>query len=248
LNYKYGGWHLTRTIAFSDTGKLYVSVGSSCNSCEETEEVRATILEMDADGKNQRIFAKGMRNAVGLKFVNGRLFATNMGQDKLGDEVPEDNLHIVQEGKNYGFPYCYEYKTRIIADAVYNKSAKRIDCKDVSQSFVGFAAHSSPLGLEYFDSKETDMRLKQSFLVALHGSSKRTLHRGYRLVRVRQGHAPEDFITGFIQGVKVLGRPAGILQISDNAFLFTDDYSGRVFYVFKKGKGQGNQPEPSHAN
>jgi glucose/arabinose dehydrogenase len=171
-----------------------------------------------------------------------------MGQDKLGDNIPEDNLHIVLDGKNYGFPYCYEYKTRIIADAVYNKSAKRIDCKDVPQSFVDFVAHSSPLDLEYFDSKETDARLKQSFLVALHGSSKRNLHRGYRLVRVRQGHAPENFITGFIQGVKVLGRPAGILQMSDNAFLFTDDYSGRVFYVFKKGKGQSNQPEPSHAN
>ena len=248
LNYKYGGWHLTRTIAFGDKGKLYVSVGSSCNSCEETEEIRATIVEMDTDGKNQHIFARGMRNAVGLKFFNGKLYATNMGQDKLGDDIPEDNLHIVEAGKNYGFPYCYEYKAKLIADAVYNKSAKRIDCKDVPLSLVGFGAHSSPLGLEYFDSKETDARLNQSFLVALHGSSKRTLHRGYRLVRVRKGHAPEDFITGFIQGVKVLGRPAGILQTGDNAFLFTDDYSGRVFYVYKKANAQNPQTEPSRSN
>ncbi len=248
LNYKYGGWHLTRTIAFTDKGKLYVSVGSSCNSCEETEEIRATIIEMDADGKNQRIFARGMRNAVGLKFANGKLYATNMGSDKLGDDMPEDNLFIVEDGKHYGFPYCYEYKSKVVADTIYNKSAKRIDCKDVPQSFVGFGAHSSPLGLEYFESKATDVRLNQSFLVALHGSSKRPLHRGYRLVRVRQGQALEDFITGFLQGVSVLGRPAGIMQMSNNAFLFTDDHFGRVFYVYKKKKEPNAQPEAPRSN
>src|SRR5262249_51083452 len=71
LNYKYGGWHLTRTIAFTGSGKLCVSVGSSCNACIEKEPVRASIIEMDPDGKNQRRFAKGIRNAVGLKFIHG---------------------------------------------------------------------------------------------------------------------------------------------------------------------------------
>src|SRR5215216_5194388 len=70
LNYKYGGWHLTRTIAIGENGKLYVSVGSSCNACEEKEPVRATVTEMYLDGKNQRVFAGGLRNAVGLKLVN----------------------------------------------------------------------------------------------------------------------------------------------------------------------------------
>jgi glucose/arabinose dehydrogenase len=75
LSYKYGGWHLTRTIAIGDNGKIYVSVGSSCNACEEKEEVRATILEMDPDGKNQKYFARGLRNAVGLRWIKGHLYA-----------------------------------------------------------------------------------------------------------------------------------------------------------------------------
>ena len=74
LDYKYGGWHLTRTIAFSPAGKLYVSVGSSCNSCVEKEKVRATVLEMDPDGKNSRVFAKGLRNAVSIKWIDGTLW------------------------------------------------------------------------------------------------------------------------------------------------------------------------------
>ncbi|MGH9758579.1 MAG: PQQ-dependent sugar dehydrogenase, partial [Candidatus Acidiferrales bacterium] len=74
LSYKYGGWHLTRTVAFSaekGAAKMYVSVGSSCNVCEEKEEIRATVSEMDPDGKNARIIARGLRNAVGLEFTGG---------------------------------------------------------------------------------------------------------------------------------------------------------------------------------
>ncbi len=235
LSYKYGGWHLTRTLAFNNKGKLYVSVGSSCNICEETEEIRATVLEMDADGKNQRTFVRGLRNAVGLKWANGQLFATNMGQDKLGDDKPQDTMYAVEENINYGWPYCYPYKSQIVADIQFSKSEKRVDCKDVPAPFVAFAAHSSPLGLEYFDAgKATDPKLKNSFLIALHGGSKRSLKRGYRLVRVRKGHPPHDFLTGFLQGATVLGRPADVFQIGANAFLFTDDHAGRVFYVYKK--------------
>lgn len=79
LDYKYGGWHLTRIIAVAPNGKFYVSVGSSCNACAEREKVRASVLEMNADGSEQRIFAKGLRNAVGLKWIGKFLFATNLG-------------------------------------------------------------------------------------------------------------------------------------------------------------------------
>lgn len=80
LNYKYGGWHLTRTVAIGGNNKLYVSVGSSCNACEETEDLRATILEMDLNGRHQRVYASGLRNAVGLRWINGKLVTTNMGR------------------------------------------------------------------------------------------------------------------------------------------------------------------------
>jgi glucose/arabinose dehydrogenase len=162
-----------------------------------------------------------------------------MGQDQLGDDIPRDTMHIVEENKNYGWPYCYSANSQIVADNQFSKSAKRIDCKDVPAPFATFGAHSSPLGLEFFDaSKATDARLRSSFLVALHGASKRSLKRGYRLVRVRKGSATQDFLTGFLQGVTVTGRPADVFQIGANAFLFTDDHAGRVFYVYKKN------PEP----
>lgn len=233
LNYKYGGWHLTRTIAIG-AGKLYVSVGSSCNACEEAEPIRATVLEMDLDGKNQTVFASGLRNAVGMRLVQGRLFVTNMGADHLGDFKPDDTMYAVEPNKNYGWPYCFQYRNRMYADAEFSKSDKKVDCNAVPAAYVGFSAHSSPLGFEYFDSSNKNPALADSFLVALHGSSKRSLRRGYSLMRVRKGGLVQDFITGFLRGGRVYGRPADVMSMRNNAFLFTDDYSGVVYYVFQK--------------
>jgi glucose/arabinose dehydrogenase len=235
LGYKYGGWHLTRTVVIGDNGKIYVSVGSSCNACEETEEVRASILEMDPDGKNRRYFARGLRNAVGLRWFNGQLFATNMGADDLGDNRPADTLYTIKDGANYGWPYCFQYGARVYVNQKYNALARKKNCRNVPSAYVAFAAHSSPLGLDHFDSSNT-AELNGSWLVALHGSTKKSLNRGYRLVRI-SGAAPsppDDFITGFLQGRKVNGRPADVLSFGTDAFLFTDDYAGVVYYVYKK--------------
>ena len=223
LGYKYGGWHLTRTVIVGGNGKIYIAVGSSCNACEEKEEVRATIVEMDPDGKNQRYFARGLRNAVGLRWTNGKLYATNMGSDHLGVNRPADTFYAIQGGKNYGWPYCFQAGARVYSDAKYNIDGK-FDCAQVPNALSAFPAHSSPLGLEYFDG---------SFLVALHGSTNKRLRRGYKVVRVSESGSMQDFITGFFDAGKINGRPADIFNYGRNAFLLTDDYSGVIYYVYR---------------
>ena len=231
LSYKYGGWHLTRTIAIADQ-KLYVSVGSSCNSCEEKEPIRASIVEMDLDGKNQKPFATGLRNAVGLKWINDRLFATNMGADHLGDDQPEDTFYRLSANQNYGFPYCFEYRGQRYVDPQYQKSANRINCGTIPLAYTAFAAHSAPLGFEYFDATHS-ATLQNSFLVALHGGSKRSLQRGYSVMQLHLGEVPTPFITGFLQNGTIYGRPVDILRVGANAFFLTDDHRGVIYYVFK---------------
>jgi glucose/arabinose dehydrogenase len=239
LSYKYGGWHLTRTIVVGGNNKIYVSVGSSCNACVEREEVRASILEMDPDGKNKRYFARGLRNAVGLRWVKDALFATNMGADHLGDERPADTMYAVREGANYGWPYCYQAGARRFADAKFNAGGKTMNCQNVPAAYAAFDAHSSPLGLEYFDGSHGP-ELRDSFLVALHGSTRQRLGHGYRVARLRAGRAgsiqPEDFIDGFLRAGRVRGRPADILNFGTDSFLLTDDYAGVVYYVYKTGR------------
>lgn len=244
LNYKYGGWHLTRTIAFGEKAnkdKLYISVGSSCNACEEKEEIRATVSVMDADGKNARIIASGLRNAVGLKIAEGKLYATNMGADHLGNDAPDDTMFALedevapsQERKNYGWPYCYFEKGAVHDDPKFAGAAKKADCGKVPVVFAWFAAHGSPLGLEYFDATTADPQLRGDFLVALHGSGHKELQRGYKVVRVGNDGAVSDFITGFLADGVVYGRPCDIFRMSADSFLLTDDHSGMIYFVRRK--------------
>ena len=233
LSYKYGGWHLTRTVAIGPNQKVYVAVGSSCNACEEKESVRAAIVEMDADGKNQRLFARGLRNSVGIKWVDGQLFATNMGSDHLGDQKPEETFYTIKPQQHYGWPYCYQYQSRVYADDQFKQSPQKVNCGTVPLAKATFAAHSAPLGLEYFAASEID-RLQQSFLIALHGGSKKSLQRGYQVDLVQPGKAPEPFITGFLQSGTIYGRPVDVLSLGTVGFLLTDDYSGVVYYISKR--------------
>ncbi len=229
LGYKYGGWHLTRTVLIGGNGKLYVSVGSSCNACEEKEDVRASILEMDPDGKNQRHFARGLRNAVGLRWVNGRLYATNMGSDHLGPNRPADTFYSMQTSANYGWPYCFQAGPKIYPDPKFNPGGAKFDCTKVPHALVAFDAHSSPLGFDHFD---------DSFLVALHGSTTKRLNRGYRVVRISESRPgiAEDFVTGFLASPTTInGRPADVFNF-ERGFLLTDDYSGVIYYVWRKDR------------
>jgi glucose/arabinose dehydrogenase len=240
LSYKYGGWHLTRTIAFGPGDKLYVTVGSSCNACDEKEEIRATLSVMDVNGKNQRVIARGLRNVVGMRFVGDSLFLTNMGADHLGDNAPDDPMFSVspsalREGKlDYGWPHCYYSAGKAKTDPRFPLQPSRTDCQAAPDAFAFFGAHSSPLGLDYFGVDSTAPTLKEQFVVALHGASNKSLDRGYRVVSV-DGHGQvQDLINGFNKGGVVRGRPCDILKLSENSFLLSDDTANVIYYVRAK--------------
>ena len=319
LNYKYGGWHLTRTVALAalhGQTRVFVSTGSSCNYCQEREVLRAAVVSMDPDGKHQTLVAQGLRNAVDLRYVpgldGGSLFATNMGDDHLGDKLPEDTFFELDSNShggpiarnstedsytatpppNYGWPTCYFANGKPVhdttpfpaitspvaiapipapakdSDSVYGKQtgvaaagtnlaaggghaaapdpnaglghapAPLASCEQVPAAYTTFAAHSSPLGLEYF--ARDNPTLHDSFLVALHGASRPRIGTGYRVVRFTPGdRTPHDFLTGFLTfdhgKPAVHGRPCGILRIAPDTFLLTDDYLGLVYFIHPRG-------------
>ncbi len=230
LSYKYGGWHLTRTVIIGGNGKLYISVGSSCNACRERkdEPYRATVVEMNPDGSDQKIYAEGLRNAVGMLWLGNYLFATLQASDHLGDNKPDDTFHAVREGRDYGWARCYQYRGRIYKDRFIKD---RRSCRGVPSSYSWFDAHSSAMGFDYFDSETNDEFIKDSFLIALHGSTDKSLKRGYRVVIVRKGDEHKDFITGFLNGNTVHGRPLDIFKLSPDSFLLSDDHGGVVYLV-----------------
>ena len=235
LNYKYGGWHLTRSLAFHNN-KLYVSVGSSCDACIEKEsEIRAVILEMGPDGRNQRIYARGLRNAVGVKWINDSLWVTNMGRDNRGPDKPEDLLHTVVPNAFYGWPYYFQYRGRILADTAFVDSVKPAYVKRPPVAHKVFKAHSAPLGFEFMNGFR-DSLLNKSFLVALHGSTSVWRQRGNSVVQVRSNGTYREIVTGFLQGKtenKRFGRPCDLIQWDERSFFISDDKNGVIYFVWK---------------
>jgi len=230
LSYKYGGWHLTRTIAIHNE-RLYVSVGSSCNVCEEKESVRASVLEMDLDGKNRTHYAFGVRNAVGLKWVQGRLFSSNMGADHLGDDKPEEALYELERNRHYGWPYYYETEGEIHADTSFTWQNDTLDKEEIPLAYAALGSHSAPLGFHFFEGQQWPSEIQNYFLVALHGSGYTRIGAGYNIVRTVPGHAPEPVIDGWLQNKHRYGRPCDVFPYDHRSFFVTDDHGGVLYYV-----------------
>ena len=235
LDYKYGGWHLTRSLSFHNN-KLYVSIGSSCNACIETEEVRATIIEMDPDGSHRRFYAKSLRNSVGMKWISNELWVTSMGRDLIGPDKPEDLFLTVKENGYYGWPYYFQYKKKVYADPQFKDSARASFVKSPPVAPWGFKAHSAPLGFDYF-SNFSDPLLNNSFLVALHGSTSVWRQRGNAIVQMMPDGTYREIVTGFLQGRtenKRFGRPCDILKWDDHSFFISNDKNGAIYYIWKE--------------
>jgi glucose/arabinose dehydrogenase len=234
-----GGGHSTRTIAFGPDGNLYVSVGSSCNVCVEDDPKRSAILRYSAEGKFEKVYARGLRNAVGIEFhpLTKRLWATNNGRDNLGDDVPPETIYRVREDADYGWPYCYG--DRVQDDTL---SVPPGHCSKTGLPSVKIQAHSAPLGFTWYMGDQFPAQFKGDMFVALHGSWNRTVPVGYKVVRVRTyenqpdpSHGDrmvEDFATGWFLGEDAFGRPVDLLTTPDGSLLLTDDKADTIYYIY----------------
>lgn len=228
-----GGNHWTRTVDVGPDGKLYVSIGSSCNVCEEKDPRRATIVRYDLDGRNEEIYATGLRNSVGFAWQpgTGDLYATDNGRDMLGDDFPPCELNRIVEGGFYGWPYAN-------GDRVTDPDLGAAHPERVTASLPpvhGFGAHTAPLGMTFYDGTTFPAKYRGQAFVAEHGSWNRSKKSGYQVVVVfldgPDGAREEPFMTGFEVDERVYGRPVDVAVGPDGALYVSDDFTGAIYRV-----------------
>lgn len=231
------GGHFTRTLKIHNNS-LFVSIGSSCNVCSEEDERRAAILKCTLDGKDCKVFAKGLRNAVGMVFhpMTGNLYATENGRDWLGDDLPPDEINLIEEGRNYGWPICYG---KNIHDTDFDKNVYiRNPCMEPfeTQSLIDLQAHSAPLGLAFYYGDKFPKEYRGNLFVAFHGSWNRKVPTGYKIISIdMKDFSVKDFATGWLNGSNVLGRPVDIIVADDGSLLVSDDNAGKIYRIYYEG-------------
>ena len=233
--------HWTRNIIASKDGKkLYVAIGSGSNIAEhgiDNELLRANILEMDPDGGNERVYAAGLRNPVGMGWAPGTktLWTVVNERDELGDDLVPDYLTSVRQGGFYGWPYTYygdHEDTRV-------KEPRPEAVNDAIVPDMQLGAHTASLGLVFYTKDAFPKKYRNGAFIAQHGSWNRSTLSGYKVVFVpfadgEPSGKPEDFLTGFIADLekdKVHGRPVGLAVMPDGSLLIADDVNGVIWRV-----------------
>jgi glucose/arabinose dehydrogenase len=243
--------HWARPFVFDDAGHIFVAIGSTCDACQEGDKRRATIMQYTLDDADpaahpNTVFARGLRSAVGLAWRPGtrELWATNNGPDHLGPELPPDQLFHVEQGKHYGWPYCYGDRVPdpdVLNDkdiSTPDRTPKDAFCRDkVAAPALLLPPHSAPLGMAFYDGDKFPAEMRGSLFIALHGSFAFANTDGYRVIRVPfvdgKPGAPQDFLTGWTPpgATTWLGRPVNVAVAPDGSMYVTDDVNGFLYRI-----------------
>ena len=240
------GQHPNRTLAVRN-GKIYITVGSTCNACDESNLENATILTTDTNGQNRKIYASGLRNTIGFGWhpVSGKMFGMDHGIDWLGDNEQMEELNEIVENAKYGWAYVY-------ADGKINpqdEPPKKLGltnedwAKQSKNPSLLYTAHSAPMQMAFNTGTMFPAEYKNDAFVAMRGSWNRNPPSGYEVVRVRFDNAGnptriEPFLTGFlVKGGAPDGkdahfaRVAGLAMMRDGSMLVTDDTNNIIYRI-----------------
>jgi glucose/arabinose dehydrogenase len=235
-----GGGHWTRDIAFSRDGKrLFVSVGSRSNvddvDTHPAEFHRANILEYTPEGKFVKIYASGIRNAVGIAInpTSGQLWGSVNERDALGDNLVPDYVTHFEEDGFYGWPWYYMGSNQDPRHAGKHPELKgKVIVPDVL-----LQPHNASLEMTFYEGTQFPKEYRGDAFASEHGSWNRAKRTGYEVIRVpmHKGKADgsyEDFITGFTtDDGDVWGRPVGVAVGQDGSLFVSDDGSGSIWLV-----------------
>jgi glucose/arabinose dehydrogenase len=221
------GW---KYLAFGPDQMLYVPVGAPCNICRSDDPRFASILRMDPDTGEATVFAHGIRNSVGLEFHprDGALWFTDNGRDLLGDDRPPEEVNVAtRAGQHFGYPFLHGSN---VTDPDFGAKGPGGYLAPV----VEIQAHSAALGVAFYTGSVFPERYRNALFIAEHGSWNRSSKVGYQVSVVTfESGAPvyAPFVTGWLDGNTVTGRPVDVLVTPSGSLLVSDDKGDAVWEI-----------------
>ena len=248
-----GDQHAYRTLSLGPDGMLYLDSGSSCNACLETNPENAAILRFNTDGSGREIFASGLRNTQGFDWhpTTGQMWGADHGIDHHGNDEPPEEVNLLTEGNDYGWPYCYADQvanTAIPYPAPQGYDTIQAYCEDAT---VGtsetYQAHSAPINLKFYEGEMFPEEYQGDAFVTMRGSWNRYPATGYKVVRLDfddsgELQGVEDFVSSWLieDGMAQFGRVAGLLVLDDGSLLISEDTNGVIYRVSYDGAQASN--------
>src|SRR3972149_2302443 len=254
--------HMTRTIAVNDsTGHFYLSIGSFCDVCRDEPE-HAAVLQFNADGTGRRVFASGLRNAIGLDIhpLTGELWATNNGHTEAVDSLPPEWIDIVRDGSFYGWPLAFGYQ--IYIDFSYRNhwrvppitSADSVLVESMQRPAALVDAHSAPMGIHFYPAGNFPSEYLNAAFVAYRAGFLGP-DPGHKVVALfvnpdGSNATVGDFITGFWPNPpnrsNIWGKPVGITSDSiGNLYVSSDWINNLILKIEYLGEQTGLTEERS---
>lgn len=230
------GW---RYIRFGPDGKLYIAMGADCNACTHDDPLNATIVRMNPDGTGMEVYARGVRNSVGMDWDprTGELWFTDNGRDELGNDVPSDELnHAPVPGLDFGFPYCHSGS---IPDPDLGSNESYV-CHDKVPPAWCLGPHVASLGMRFYTGSMFPPEYQNRVFIAEHGSWNRDTPIGYRVAAVRISNNTainhEIFAEGWLENGTAWGRPVDVEIAKDGSLLVSDDLAQVIYRICFTGE------------
>ena len=234
----FGRGHWTRSLLFNkDHTKLYVTVGSASNIDLGEDPMRAALHRYNPDGSGHETVATGLRNIIGLQWYPGsdEIWAAVQERDGLGDDLVDDFLVNVKEGKFYGWPVAYNGPH----EEPRHKGVAPDQVKSTLYPDVLLGAHVAVLDMRFYTATQFPEKYRGGLFLAFHGSWNRSKRVGYSVTFIpfkdgRPQSGPQDFLTGWMldpSNTDVWGRPVGLLVLKDGSMLVSDDGGRKIWRI-----------------